>query len=592
MAYHTTRRMLHTISTPLKPNEIFDDEPAASQRIRYATASDAILARLSLTEHVPPNIMDLVISAVRDPLFDSKELSLKSSADIYLQTANSRMQDAASLDNRSGYPPITFPQDVLVNIIDILKAEVLSAYFKLTTSEYQLRGELWKNLVREEGTALHVARATLAACSVVHSSWFVVFRRALGSIMLFHPEDALHDAIRHPCFGDWTTEMCLSLNDDHHPQHIAPILSRLPNIRFLKLDLLKLRSGKHAKSIAVALCDAIRSLLHLREYVISDINSNTRTAADLNSFTLFNSASLEVVRFIGLPVRQYASSNLVHFSHLRSLSSLKHIHIHCTDMERSARMPFTEVPMFHVAWTRSLATDAFVLDTVGSYASQKVPGPLQLDDLPLQLSVAEEQVYSNCRQLTIDAKHGCDIGSYINVFRASVSITALRIRLDAVEYLLQFGFVLAMCSELAELHISFPYSGGPRDFAEADEQMFRLMSDAGQKLKTLKAHFFCKRGNSYHERFLNSLFPNSQDLCAGRGIAFDITLNGGLNMLSPRKFQCLIFGLQISLNRLIETLMSMLTFHLVHRSFVKFCITISASHITIITLYLRMVFEG
>jgi len=518
--------MLHTISTPLKPNEILEDDSEASLRIRYATASDAILARLSLTERVPPRMMDLVISAIRDPLFDPKELTSKRSADIYLQAMKSRMQDTTSLDRRSGYPPNIFPQDVLVNIIDILKAEALSALAKLSVSEYQLRGVLWDSLCTEELTALHLARTTLAVCSLVHTSWFIVARRALGTILLSLKGSALHDALRSPCFGDWTTEVCLTLKEDHHPQHLVPLFSRLPNVKFVKLDLQQLHSTTAGlKNLALALCDAISYLLHLEEYVICNIDWRHLSEEDLSRFTQTTAPSLEIVRFVSLPVRHYASPHLDHFSHLRSIPSLKHVHIHNTVMERGARIQISVAPMCHVFWARRSATEDFVLDTVGMYTVRQGQGISQLGNLVIQLSAVEEAVFATCRQLTIDTKFGGDAGRLASVFNASVSVTALHIRLEAFEHLSSFDLLVATLPALVELHITFPYSGGPRDFADADELMSQLMSNGGQKVKMLKAHFFAKRGYDYHESFMNLLFPNCYDMCSGRGIFLDITVN-------------------------------------------------------------------
>ncbi|KLO20048.1 hypothetical protein SCHPADRAFT_992166 [Schizopora paradoxa] len=525
MNHHAPPRMLHSIPTPLKPNEVLEDELEASQRVRFESTSDAILARLSLREHVPPDIMDMVISAIRDPLFDRKELVSKSSADIYVQTAKSRMQDTTLLDARSGYHPTFVPQDVLANIIDILKDKALSAFSKLAVAECQLKGELWTQLCTEEKASMHIALTTLAACSLVHTSWHIISRRALGTILLLRPESALHDALRNPCFGDWTTEMCLQLQDGHHPQHILPFFSRLPNIKFMKLGVsgLQVRSGANTRDLAVALCEALSSLHHLQEYEISGTNSHNWTTIDLRNFTRITSRSLEVIRFVGLPVRQYL--RVQHFAHLHSVLSLRRIHIHSTDVEGSLRMPFTEVPMSSISWTRPSSSEAFTLNTVGMYAPHRERGPLELDDFAVQLSTAEQAAFSGCKTLVVDTKHGCDLVIFINVFNTSVSANTLHIKLEALGHLLQFGFVIDMCSSLAELQITFPYSSGPRDFAAADEHMFQLMSNASQKVKTLKAHFFCKRGYSYNESFIKFLLPNCHELCSSRRIAFEISMN-------------------------------------------------------------------
>ncbi len=103
----------------------YDDELKA--HVRFENASDAILARLALGMGIDGPVLTSVISAMRNPAFNPNEVTFKTSDDIYLQLAQIRQREEASVVDRSQGTQANIPDVVVDEVIDMLKAELHEA---------------------------------------------------------------------------------------------------------------------------------------------------------------------------------------------------------------------------------------------------------------------------------------------------------------------------------------------------------------------------------------------------------------------------------------------------------------------------------
>lgn len=94
-------------------------DPVSDLWIPYKTASDALIAHLSLHHDIPLRAIDLFLDAIQSPLFDFKELTFENAGEIDTRVSEHREELSvarASVGHRhttAGIPHVVY--DLLVN---------------------------------------------------------------------------------------------------------------------------------------------------------------------------------------------------------------------------------------------------------------------------------------------------------------------------------------------------------------------------------------------------------------------------------------------------------------------------------------------
>ncbi|KLO17827.1 hypothetical protein SCHPADRAFT_900204 [Schizopora paradoxa] len=235
----------------MDPTLCFDNE--LRTHFQFKSASDALLARLSIMNGIEDAILDLFLSVVNDPNFDSKEVSFKESADIHLCVAERRQENLDSLGNRSSQDMVNvtagLPTVVLDCVVDVLKYELEDAVVALRSGDgisFISPGpplSCFGN-IEEERKAIRASRRVLSTCCVVHTSWLSRAHRALGCALMLplrRTEEIplLSHFVRSPLYSSWTRQVDLKFSLTDHRQrlkNLPSMFSRMPNIDFLQLD--------------------------------------------------------------------------------------------------------------------------------------------------------------------------------------------------------------------------------------------------------------------------------------------------------------------------------------------------------------------
>ncbi|KLO17829.1 hypothetical protein SCHPADRAFT_143911 [Schizopora paradoxa] len=231
----------------MDPTLCFDHE--LRTHFQCNNVSDALLARLLLTDGVEDTSLDLFISVINDPNFNPREVTFKRSGDILRLVAEQRQQDIDSLGNRSSQGMINVtagvPGVVLDGVIDVLKDEFEDAALALRSRD----GFSFATtdpppdcfgFVLEERAALSDSRHALLTCCLVHTSWLGSAQRALGCALISPLKDlrnTLWCYIRSPLYSVWTRSVELKISCAEVMEGFAYLLSlfsRMPNVEFLR----------------------------------------------------------------------------------------------------------------------------------------------------------------------------------------------------------------------------------------------------------------------------------------------------------------------------------------------------------------------
>lgn len=337
--------------------ECFDKE--LSEPIRFKNPSGALLARLVLSPDADLGLniktLDVIISIIRTPEFNSREVTFDCSGDIYEHVARVRAATEASTASRSLVvsKPAQDPSPVLPcgisevivdGVIDVLKAEML---YGTASLRLQLGGIGQIARERRYDMSRVATTGTLASCSLVHLSWLSRARRALGVILMAR-DRRLSLPIQNPCFGSWTREMQVDLQYHETVGRLAVVLRRLSSLHFLQLNL---SAAYLNQSNATMNCNALSPLYVLDELVIS-LPSSTRHDI-IRSFCEISLPSLRTIRFEGICSQPFISGAIIPnlFLSLFSMPSLQSLCVH--EMYRpSAADHYLHIS--HIEWKRDI----------------------------------------------------------------------------------------------------------------------------------------------------------------------------------------------------------------------------------------------
>lgn len=240
----------------MDPTFCFDSK--LQSHFQCNNASDALLARLLLTDGVEDTILDLFLSVVSDPNFESKDVTFKLSGDIHRLVGEQRKKNTDSLGNRSlqhGMINVTagLPSIVLDGVIDVLKGELEDAVLSQRSKDGIAFTSINPpfacfGLVEGEHRAISICHRILSNCCVVHTSWLTRARRALG-FFLISPMNSKADTVllprfvRSPLYSTWTrqVELKLTVTDQaNRLTYLASLFSRMPSVVFLQLNFTEL----------------------------------------------------------------------------------------------------------------------------------------------------------------------------------------------------------------------------------------------------------------------------------------------------------------------------------------------------------------
>ncbi|KLO17880.1 hypothetical protein SCHPADRAFT_994038 [Schizopora paradoxa] len=246
--------------SPLNIEDIKLDEPGGP--VRFENPSDTIFASLFLPEEssdsVPWQYCDRILSAIRSPQFNPKEVTFESSGDMFRRVGDRRRDRWAVMEARSTCSA-SFPLVILDCVLDRLQA-VISMPTSLSPDDYFARRvsrmEWWEEALQN--------------MMLVHPSWRASVKRLLGNTArsLYGPSPL---TLSNPLFGEWTRELRLIFRANRfavflnkpHNYFLTTLCARIPNIRLVDMDLMEISAS--ALSI---ICKAVSTLVFLEELTL------------------------------------------------------------------------------------------------------------------------------------------------------------------------------------------------------------------------------------------------------------------------------------------------------------------------------------
>ncbi|KLO17849.1 hypothetical protein SCHPADRAFT_144873 [Schizopora paradoxa] len=492
----------------MKPVECFDKE--LSCFISFDNPSDALLARLSLTDGLDSRTLDLVISAIRNPAFDAREVTFTSSGDIFAVIAKSRAVQTSSLETRSlTFPKHVVPEIVLDCVFDILKVDLLNAASDIRRQYGVMRiardmADCW---------AFSFAVRTLAFCSLVHSSWLLRARRALGSVLMSQNQP-FSRIIRNPCFGPWTRELDLTLRSCQSADELVYLIQRMPNLRFTRLDLLKL---KLHEPIASTICKAI-STLEILEDLILVLPESTK-AGILHLFCKLHLPRLKVLRFVSNDAATYSSYVPRPFPSMLSMPRLRTLHMQQEEHSRgTVEIDQSCLRISHLEWVRD-SPGQFLLNMLESFPRASGNSPEMAD--------YEKMLLSEAKQLTVKCVSGGEEAALVVMLERSPSLESLCIRLHSPgSGKGPLGALRSLSPRASELSINLPPMRAPTDYHSYDAELLAALRDApSQNLRRgqIFVSFYSQSGpgNSSSDALGALCFPKCVNLCASFRASFE-----------------------------------------------------------------------
>lgn len=192
-------------------SETFDGRCAFSKdesiRVEFKTQSDAMIASLQLFHDVPWSTIDLFITLVTHPEFNTNEITLRSSVDLIREIEKVRLRNRLKdMHERSigseGHAGL--PRFVLEEVLDIVEAEKVEHIKARFEEDIGDRG--YYRLEEDE---------ILSNMSLVHRSWTLPSQKALGrSLYIGNPirrTSFLYRQIDKSIHGPWTSLIAVDL---------------------------------------------------------------------------------------------------------------------------------------------------------------------------------------------------------------------------------------------------------------------------------------------------------------------------------------------------------------------------------------------
>lgn len=186
----------------------------AKTYVDFSSQTNAMLASLQLFHDVPCHIMDLVLSVVTHPDFDTKQITLSNSVDVIDVVEERRLKDRMAVVHRrslnsDGYlEQAGFSQFILDEVLDIIHADRLDTV-KARFEETLDNETMYRNSMHIEEDDI------LQAMCLVHRSWTIPAQKALGRILHIgrpsYKMNVLLDPVRKSIFGPWTSVIAIQL---------------------------------------------------------------------------------------------------------------------------------------------------------------------------------------------------------------------------------------------------------------------------------------------------------------------------------------------------------------------------------------------
>ncbi|KLO18361.1 hypothetical protein SCHPADRAFT_122324 [Schizopora paradoxa] len=445
---------MDTQSLVLEANECFDE--IRQTKIRFDNPSDAIFAQLFLKTDgtgIPFALFDTILSAIRDPSFNPKEVTFKDCGDFCSYTTSSRDRDICRRGWAGG---AGLPEVVLENVFEILGDELRDA-------DKPIR-----------------AGSSLLNYALVHPSWFVHARPALGYFYFYStarphcPSRSLMNSFA----GPWTRHLYIGFGESvgrpscHSHINVKTLLARLPNLQSFHVRIHSDASNKYYGIFAKEVCKPLPLLTGLEKVSFDDLVQPDPVVQQLCEVPPPN---LKIVQFSG---ERFSSSRWSAepmpllapqwLSPLLSITSLQSVciqeaHYHhdvdyssCHGHGRglSRRSPIAIVALL---WSRSSSSaDTFDLDEL------RVTG----GDVP-EKYMDEPGVFQVAKRMDFRFRNVHNQATIWRILSMSPSLRFLSIK-DEREHKFSDLIDLVDISEvlpstIEELNITFPYYFNPKE---------------------------------------------------------------------------------------------------------------------------------
>ncbi|KLO16261.1 hypothetical protein SCHPADRAFT_887889 [Schizopora paradoxa] len=342
--------------------------------IPFDNSSDAMIASLALAYNLPTEHVDIVLSLIRESDFDSSEVSLRSTPDIYARVRQHRIRETIRKSDRSIKNSI-FNNVVLGSVIDVLEDDIMhfeGLKNKLYLDINEARDyDQWAVKAKE-------AKETLSLMSQVHPSWTELARHALGRTINVKCEvsylengaenEMERNALRSPLYGPWTRNFSLQAIDywgGHRWDYLFCMARKLTNVRSLNLSFPILNDEMTELALIF-----ISSLKSVEDLMIEDM-SETQNEGLLSTLLprLSRLPRLKKIRVPGNSRRLLDSPLPQDVSKARTSNLL--------DIQFCLRISSSNPSISHIAWSRQDIDDQFTLSDLALASRAPTSPPLE-----------------------------------------------------------------------------------------------------------------------------------------------------------------------------------------------------------------------
>jgi len=454
--------------------------------------------------------------------------SLQLFFNIMRDRADIRRNKAHALGSRAS-PPESFPEVVMRGFMDVLKWEYVDAVAAARLRLDDLRSMDRQCLWTLEKPQVTEAARNLANCSLVHTTWHLPARNALGSILWCSEVPVMYQ-ITNPVFArsTTTTEVHIQLNwtsPEPHPTHqLFLLLHMLPNLTYLDLDLSKY--GDLTSDFVVLLeslddtsKDPFEPGPSLESLVIRGAKMTVESRDVLEKILEMPHSSLKSITFVLFSFTEYVNFNAANPDEALLPPSLSRS-IHRGALERfylldrlfvEMRTGFSpQIVKFSCGRTPS---GTFAFDEMTTAVVRNFPGDGDLHPMG-------HQFLSQVRNLVLE----CDSWEYDeNVAKKLIEFTRnltklhIRIRLaDATP----FDALAALPSSVKDLSITLADGAEKRGLKDWDEKIRGGLAQIAHSVN-LDVFHICVA-----PCFRNVSFPECDEWCTQKGVTFVATLGG------------------------------------------------------------------
>ncbi|KLO17875.1 hypothetical protein SCHPADRAFT_900246 [Schizopora paradoxa] len=325
---------------PFNPNDITFNQPGGP--VRFDNPSDTIFASIFLPvssyaneDGVPWQFCDRILSAIRRPQFNPKDITFKDCGDMFRCVGRRRHDMWSSIEARPTSDS-SFPLVILDGVLEWIKAQRLSISARSRVEERH-----FQNVLRRESDGW---KQCLQNMMLVHSSWHASVKRFLG-YKLVSSRGPAPNRLQNPVFGRWTKEAYLSFHYDdvdsdydsededyepnppimypvapskRHGYFLSTLCSLIPNTRLVHLSLPEISVAALA-----TVCNAL-STLPLLEELIFEAGNQTRELPLQRTFDAVANTHLPTLHVLRLYTQTLDCDNPSDV--MPSLDSLEKLH--------------------------------------------------------------------------------------------------------------------------------------------------------------------------------------------------------------------------------------------------------------------------